>query len=39
MQITSILVPTDFSEDSYYALNHAIEIAQLRPGGFGRCQD
>ena len=30
MQITSILVPTDFSEDSYYALNHAIEIAQRR---------
>ena len=30
MQITSILVPVDFSEDSYYALNHAIEIAQRR---------
>ena len=30
MQITSILVPIDFSEDSYYALNHAIEIAQRR---------
>jgi universal stress protein A len=30
MLITSILVPTDFSEDSYYALNHAIEIAQRR---------
>ena len=30
MQITSILVPTDFSEDSYYALSHAIEIAQRR---------
>ena len=30
MQITSILVPTDFSEDSYYALTHALEIAQRR---------
>ncbi len=30
MQITSILVPTDFSEDSYYALGHAIEIAKRR---------
>ncbi len=30
MQINSILVPTDFSEDSYYALEHAIEVAQLR---------
>jgi len=30
MQISSILVPVDFSDDSYYALQHAIEIAQLR---------
>ncbi len=30
MQITSILVPVDFSEDSYYALTHAIEIAKRR---------
>lgn len=30
MQITSIMVPTDFSEDSYYALSHAIEIAERR---------
>jgi nucleotide-binding universal stress UspA family protein len=30
MQINSILVPTDFSEDSYYALAHAIELAKWR---------
>ncbi len=30
MQISSILVPTDFSEDSYFALTHAIEIAKWR---------
>ncbi len=30
MQINSILAPIDFSEDSYYALGHAIEIAQRR---------
>ncbi len=30
MQIASILVPTDFSEDSYYALDYALEMAQWR---------
>ncbi len=30
MQIQSILVPTDFSEDSYYALDHAIDVAKRR---------
>jgi len=30
MQIASILVPTDFSEDSYYALGHALELARWR---------
>ena len=30
MQITSIMVPIDFSEDSYYALTHALEIALRR---------
>ena len=29
MQITSILVPTDFSEDSDYALSHAIVLEGL----------
>lgn len=33
MEITSILVPIDFSEDSYYALDHALEIAQRRQCG------
>ncbi len=30
MQLASILVPTDFSEDSYYALGHALELARWR---------
>ncbi len=30
MLINSLLVPTDFSEDSFYALNHAIELAKWR---------